>query len=438
MFEEIVEKKFKPLKDITDGLKVISPDTIKNSDLPTFAINFLLAEQTDINDKDSLNLMLEKSVKLIVNYSLRPKWTIINYLFGGYDSKPADEILKKSEVFRFYRYYIDLISNHIKDNALMFLAQEEVIYLINEANKVVLDKLVNNTSSVKIKNFFSQVYKLKYGDNKEINLDWSIPFLFIKLFLEDKEFFDLLDKFKIIPGLDDTMEIEMKTAIKVLTGKYYVNDDFFVLKDEPLPVKTESAKTENNKPLPENIIEKNIEEEKAEQKQIEIDLKEEIKTVEEKKVVQKTQEIIPEKDDKPKGIVRIIKNIPSKKFHRNKKIVKEEIKPITEEKLIEEKFEEPTVTEEVLKKRERTDSKEKIKHIFKGEEIKIIQKKIFKDSKSAMHEAFNTLEGFDSWNNASEFLKELFSKNNVRLYSKYTVLFVDLLSDYFSKIEKGK
>ena len=138
MFEEIVEKKFRPLKAIVDELKSISLETIKNSDLPLFAINFLSAEQTEINDRNTLNELLEKSVKLIVNYSLRPKWTIVNFLFGGYDSKPADEILRKAEVFRFYRYYIDLITNHIKDNALMFLTQDDVKFLVDEANKVVL------------------------------------------------------------------------------------------------------------------------------------------------------------------------------------------------------------------------------------------------------------------------------------------------------------
>ncbi|MCX6164024.1 MAG: hypothetical protein NTU73_04055 [Ignavibacteriae bacterium] len=429
MFEEIVEKKYRPLKALADELKIISSDTIKNSDLSLFAINFLTAEQTEINDRDLLNSLLEKSVKLSVNYSLRPKWTIVNYLFSGYDSKPADEILRKAEVFRFYRYYIDLIINHIKDNALMFITQDEVNYLADEANKVVLEKLVKNTSSVKIKNFFSQIYKLKYGDDKEINLDWSVPYLFIKLFLEDKGFQELLDKFKIIPGLDDTMEIEMKTAIKILTDKYYVNNDFFILKDEPQNVNSETLNGKNDSGI---II--------KEEKEIIRESKTEItENTAEEKTPFATEKSKPEEDEKPKGIIRIIKNIPTKRFHKEKKTTEEKIIPVENKKeSTEEKTGEQVETGQVFVKRERASDEEKIKHIFKKEEINIIQKKVFKGSKSAMYEAFDELEKFNTWQDASGFLKEIFLKNKVDLYNKNTVLFVDLLNDYFIKIEKGK
>lgn len=444
MFEEIVEKKYKPLKEIADGLTVISSESIKNSDLPLYAINFLISEQAEISDRNLLNSQLEKSVKLIVNYSLRPKWTIINYLFGGFDSKPADEILRKSEVFRFYRYYVDLISNHIKDNALMFITQDDVKYLTDEANKVVLDKLINNTSSIKIKNFFSQIYKLKYGDDKEINLDWSVPFLFIKLFLEDKGFNDLLDKFGIIPGLDDTMEIEMKTAIKVLTDKYYVNDDFFVIKEEPKTLEAEEKKIETGKNVFENFeVKPELKEVIAGQpaaEPVKEEVKPEIKSVKEIIPPETTTEEKPrekEIDDKPKGLIRIIKNIPTKRFQREKKTDELEIKQVAEPKPEEEKQEEGKQEESAVRKRERSGGEEKIKHIFKKEEIIAIQKKVFRGKKSEMYDCFDELEKFTSWQNASGYLKEIFLKNKVSLYNKYSVLFVDLLSEHFSNKERG-
>ncbi|MFA5404267.1 MAG: hypothetical protein WC358_04980 [Ignavibacteria bacterium] len=428
MFEEIVEKKYKTLKAIADEIKFVSIDTVKNSDLPLFVINFLSAEQIEINDRDTLNSLLEKSVKLNTNYSLRPKWTLTNYLFGGYDSKPSEEILRKVEVFHFYRYYIDLITNHIKNNALIFITQNDVKYLIDEANKVVLEKLVINTSSIKIKNFFSQIYKLKYSEEKEINLDWSVPYLLIKLFLEDKGFQELLSKFKIIPGLDESMEIEMKTAIKILMDKYFVNSDFFVLKDDLQNINTETPDTKNETDV---LIkeEEIISESKVEKTE---------KTQEEKIpfIAEKTK---TEDDEKPKGLIRIIKNIPIKKFHKEKKIIEEKIKPVEEKKEhLEETPEQPKVSDKIQKKGKINHGEEKIKHIFKRDEINLIQKKIFKDSKSDMHEAFEELETFENWQDASGFLKEIFLKNKVDLYNKYTVLFVDLLSDYFTNNEKGK
>lgn len=430
MFEEIVESKYRPLKIISDGIKNICADEIKLSDLPAYAANFILAEQPGVNDRNSLNALLEKSVKLIVNYTLRPKWTLVNYLFGSFDSKPSDEILKKIEVFGFYRYYVDLISNNIKDNALMFITQDEVIDLIAEANRVVLDKLVKDTSSIKIKNFFSQVYKLKYGDDREINLDWSIPFLFIKLFLEDKGFQGLIEKFRIIPGLDDSMEIEMKTAIKVLTDKYYVNDDFFVPKDPvPAPEKTDSAEVIKD-------------EEKHAYTFSEIpgkfDLTEELKKEKQEEIVTPVKNKIVIEEEKPKGIIRIIKNIPAKRFHREKK---QEDAPKKEEIKTEENI---PVSESNEEKPERDYSeggisdKYKIKHLFKQDEMNAIMKKVFKGSKSLMYEAFEELEKFRTWNEASEYLKEIYLKNKVDLYNKQVVLFTDLLNDHFLFTEKGK
>lgn len=416
MFEEIVESKYRQLKSIADKIKAISVEEIRKSDLPSFAINFLFAEQSLIEDRNTLNSLLEKYVKLSVNYTLRPKWTLINYFFGSYDSKPSDEILKKSEVFGFYRYYTDLITSHIKDNALMFITQDEVKELTEEANKVVFEKLVKETSSIKIKNFFSQIYKLKYGNDREINLDWSIPYLFIKLFLEDKGFQNLLDKFNIIPGLDDSMEIEMKTAIKVLKDKYYVNNDFFVLKDESQNKKSEITEIKNET----EVLQK------EEEKKTEITENEE-----EEKTQPVKEEIKIEEDEKPKGIIRIIKNIPTKRIFKEKKITEEKVAVKKAEAITEEK------KEEVYEKKEGFGDTDKIKHLFNQDELNFITKKVFKGNRSMMFEVIEELEKFRTWQDASEYLKGIFVKNKVDLYNKYTVLFIDLLNEHFILLEKG-
>jgi hypothetical protein len=436
MFEEIVESKFRQLKELTNNIKIVSLEEIRKSDLPNFAISFLCSELSEVNERNTLETYLEKSVKLIVNYTLRPKWTLINYLFGGFDSKPADEILKKAEVFGFYRYYVDLITNHIKDNSLMFVTQDDVISLTDEANKVVLDKLIRETSGIKIKNFFSQIYKLKYGDDREVNLDWSVPFLFIKLFLEDKGYTSIIEKYKIIPGLDDSMEIEMKTSIKILTDKYYVNDDFFVLKDE-------SKKSAIEKPeiVSETVITAPPEKVNV-GKPEKIDLTEEINkrpVTEDKPITDnkaKIEEEEKEEEEKPKGIIRIIKNIPAKKFHREKKSEAPKTKETIEIK--EEPVPEIKEEKKTYESRVNIEGTERIIHLFKEEEKSFIIKKIFKGSKSAMHEAFDDLEKIGSWQVASGYLKDIFIKNKVDLYNKRVVLFTDILHDHFLQIEKGR
>jgi hypothetical protein len=55
-----------------------------------------------------------------------------------------------------------------------------------------------------------------------------------------------------------------------------------------------------------------------------------------------------------------------------------------------------------------------------------------------MNEAFDDMEKFRTWNDASAYLKELFIKNKVDLYNKRIVLFIDILNDHFKEKEKGK
>jgi len=111
MFESVIQNRLNSLSKITDELNDYSTETVENSSLPSFIKNFLLIEINNaVNEKEFFKL-LEKSVRLQLNYSLRPKWTLSNYLFGNVDSKPTEDILDKAAVFNFYRYYPELISN---------------------------------------------------------------------------------------------------------------------------------------------------------------------------------------------------------------------------------------------------------------------------------------------------------------------------------------
>ena len=79
---------------------------------------------------------------------------------------------------------------------------------------------------------------------------------------------------------------------------------------------------------------------------------------------------------------------------------------------------------------------ERIKRLFKKDELFHISKKVFRSSKLSMYQSFNELEEIDSWEEATRFLKALFAKNNVDLYHKDVVLFVDVLNDYFTRKER--
>ena len=53
-----------------------------------------------------------------------------------------------------------------------------------------------------------------------------------------------------------------------------------------------------------------------------------------------------------------------------------------------------------------------------------------------MFETLETINNLPDWNHVSEHLKELFMQNNVKLYSRDVVTFIDILQEYFSMTNK--
>jgi hypothetical protein len=388
MFGTITEKRLKYLLDIADNLPRITFEEIEKSKLPVFNKKFIFEEADEITDKKHLESLLDKSVKLNINYAVRPKWTLINYLYGGFDSKSADEVFKKAEIFQFYRFYSELILNYIKSNSPIFMTSAKVTEFIDETNIALFEKLNTNLTGLKVKNFFIQIFKLKYGEDKEITLDDSIPFVFVRIFLEDKNFIELLDKFKVIDGLKDNDEVELKVLIKVLMNKYEKSYD------------SVSAEEESKS--------------------------DEIVNGDDQSGIQDKKEKEPE--------FRKIKISSSVEINDSRLI--EEPEKIIQEKPKAEIREEINITDTFERHIPSPESK-KIKRLFKEGELNIIAKKVFKSSRLSMFSAFEELEKLNTWEEAVSYLKEIFKKNNVDMYNKNVVLFIDLLNDYYTNLEKG-
>ena len=101
MFEKNIQRKVNDEIKKISTLESVSKNTIKYSDLDPFIKSFLDIELDEISDKDNLKKNIEKAVKLNFNYTIRPKWTITNYIFGSKDSKSVNEVLKKISILFF-------------------------------------------------------------------------------------------------------------------------------------------------------------------------------------------------------------------------------------------------------------------------------------------------------------------------------------------------
>lgn len=266
--------------------------------------NGLVLNLNTIIDKERLCKIVEKSVKLQFNYTIRPKWTILNYVFGKMESVPVDVVKNKLSLFSYYKYYVDTILNYINDRpepSTPIITKKRVQILLDDTDTIIHEKLLTNPSSTKVKNFFLQLFRLKYEDIYQPKLDDSIPFGFIRIFLEDKSFYGTLERFfqfynyiydELSDGenLYDSKEIKLKDIIKIITGqikieeaemKYItpeVSDDYLFLIDDAFEEKNENRETkpESNEKKDETLIE--VGKEQA----IELFSKEEIERIQKK------------------------------------------------------------------------------------------------------------------------------------------------------------
>lgn len=418
MFESLVKEKTNSEKSKIRLLSPVSRNTVAKSELSPFIKNFIFNETQEITESEYLDELIEKGVKLQFNFTLRPKWTLLNYVYGSIESKSDNEIRHKLRVFTFYKFYPDTILNYLDEETHLYVSKSKVELLLKDTNEVLYNKLTNEISGVKIKNFLVNIFKLKYEDESKINLESSIPFSFIKIFLEDKEYDDLLKKFDVIPNLKENTLVSYKDIIKVLTDKYTVHEEKYAEKHEDKTEKKENKKEEIFEPI--TITQDNIKEElRHEEKKIGIEIpKKEINKENTKEVKTPKKEINYTKYDIYSD--DLIKERDAKE--------KEEQENITEAD--EEVFSETHDNE--------TGDQYQIKRLFTEKELTIIRDKIYSGSKTAMRNSFRTLAVMNTWKEAASHLKDLYNENKVHIYHKPVVKFTDALQEHFTNKEKGK
>ncbi|MCI0472808.1 MAG: hypothetical protein L0Y76_04410 [Ignavibacteria bacterium] len=369
MFEQIIDKKLSEAVKIADALPDFSKESISASRLSGYIVRFLLSEYI-LQDRDYVIKNIEKAIKLHINYTLRPNWTLMNYIFGSSDSKSSKEILNKIEPFTYYSFYLNMIKSIALDGGQVSVKKVEIDSALRHINTDIYGKLTNETTGLKVKNFFLYVYRMKYGDNTEISLDMSVPYLYIRLFLEDKEYTDLVKKFDDTGRFNDLTEVELKNVIKVLTNKLVSVEDEARHEQHVITEEKDTPREED-----ETVIE-------------------ELKT---------------EDETGPASV----SGFESEFLETSEDSRKKTELPTEEVKI--------------------TDTEIKLRALFKDDEIKAISKKIFRGNRYAMLDALIEIEKLVNWREATNYLKNVFESNKVKYSDKEVILFVDVLNDYFEK-----
>lgn len=471
MFREFVDNKIKRETEQFANAKIITKDLISKSEVSDFTNNYLLFYLTDDTKAEDIPAMVDKANKLYFNYALRPKWTLINFLFNNFESRSPSEILKKLKLFPFYKYYTDAVSDFINDNSMIFITKGEIENIIDRTNQAIHNKLTVEITGQKIKNVFLQLFILNDFFEEKYNLESVIPFSFVKIFLTDKNYSDILSKFDVLGDKLDHENIQLKDIIKVLTGKSdgnVNNGNENTDARRPIPARDLKASsgntiTENNKGLHENSLKESkiIDEKefdlKASGKSI-VKNKNEIEIADKnidknkneresdfsiKKIINEPNEISlksteEKRNDSGEGFVIKEKietsdpvpsddNLGSTDSYNDKKEKTIDI-PLDEMKQV--STDNNMRSEKIIYKHKNIDFKE----LFSEKELDSILNRVYDSNLMARQRSFEKLNNYKTWFEAFNHLKEIFKNNKVDIYHRDVIRYVDALNEHFQNL----
>ena len=405
MFQDFAKKKFSDylaLLEFPAGR--ISLKQIRGSSLPPYIISFLEYYIPNHNlpiEKRDFKEILNKAIIFNINYIIKPKNTILKFIFADVETRPVHYVKDRLRFFQFYGYYLTQIIDFIDFNSLEVVSYNQIEHLINDVNKKIFEEISFEGSDSHRLNLVKLLYYFFHdlGDNNPINI--KLPKKILSVYFQDKGYTEIK---KRVDGFFSS-EIFIQEAIELMnpdTAKTYKQRSDIGLSDQFIKEIVSKAKTD--------LINKETANREVE------------------KILRPEVEILPEI---PQINITIIREQESKlpEIEKSRLIIDEEI--YSDDLMFASQFNDITppvqMTEDEKRKRviedlfcEESYKKRIIKHIFKKDEFMFD----------------HTIRGLlqkSSWSEAIEEIEELFARNKVDYFSEEAVKFVDIIQSHFVK-----
>src|SRR6266540_762955 len=99
MLQDFVKKKFDDYRELVEfSSGTTSFRKIRHSNLPAFIINFFECSETSKDaalSRKEFDGLLNKAIIFNVNYIIKPKHTLLKFLFGDVETKPVEFITSR-------------------------------------------------------------------------------------------------------------------------------------------------------------------------------------------------------------------------------------------------------------------------------------------------------------------------------------------------------
>jgi|GEM_PF-1418290 len=437
-----------------------------NYDMPEIRVLidqiFDLLKQTAQFDLAKFNQLLERAVKLQMNFVIEPHRTLTQFLFKDRPVISTIEVYDTLKYFFQLEYYKEAISEYFNTKYLKTISQDQFIELINKIDEKVFGE---NRVEMTLKTLKTIMTFLSEAQGTKVT---SLPVNVLYAALRDRNLNDLAEKIEQAQKEIQVSELSFEMIESILFERFTQPeeapeevvgfDEIQGLEEEELEIPvndidvgetTEETLAEVDEQLTEPETEEEeeeYEEEEEEEEEIEPELTlEEESPASEPEAPAETPAVEPTLDES---------ETPS---YEEPAVVEppraEETEP-EPEMLVEETVPSPIETSEP----EATDTEQKaskvaddlanhlakqiasegpledLNNLIKGRTRKKIIKKLFKKDEQAFNEFIARLNAIPTWKDASHFIDDTFYERNINPYSKEAIMFSDIAyMRYFPK-----
>jgi len=182
-------------------------------------------EEIKLNKRFSIeyiNKLLLHSTSFIINYLMRPRWTMIKFLFNDEEEKSAAEIKQVIKYIHFYGYLKDTLVSYLDKKRIVTIKRNELEDLILKIDLLGMDSYLDAILEEAVRSM-AGFFSIGTVQTNKVSL------LAVKIFLKEKELANHIEKLNEIYGEDNKQKVEIDELLLALKGVHYEPSEPFEL-----------------------------------------------------------------------------------------------------------------------------------------------------------------------------------------------------------------
>ena len=349
------------------------------------------------------NQLLERAVKLEMNFLIEPQRTLTQFLFKDSPMVSTMEVYDTLKYFFRYTYYKDAISDYFNTKYLREISQDQFQDLMKQIDEKIYEENVHETTLKTLKTICGFIKEAQEEDSDVLSLD------VLAHAFTDHNLTDYLDLVK---------QLKEKGEEKIsLTDLEQILSEGNIEAAEEL--EEDHSKREATQIMIDNL--EDIESSKPEVEVSEIEVKESEVSAEE---LEEEEEDLEEEYEEEEEEEEEIEAKPEPV------VAEEETEPQHEGQVAND------LADFVAKQITSDQPLEDINKIIVGRNRKKIIKKLFKKKENEFNSFVDNLNSQPSWKEASVIIDEEFYERGINPYSKEAIMFSDLVYTRFFPKDK--